>query len=166
VDFVKSDGGAKDLARVLRIPGTFNRKPEYGPDFPEVAVARVTWDNCYHLAELTAPLPPVEDKKSPRAQKHGPPATGDDGRLLDLARNAKNGAKFTALFDRGDFGGYKSQSEADAALCAMLTFWTKGDEGRADRLFRQSALFRPEKWDSVRVKGATYGTATLARVAQ
>lgn len=38
VDMVGGDDGAKDLARVLRLPGWQNRKPERGPDFPTVQI--------------------------------------------------------------------------------------------------------------------------------
>lgn len=171
VDFVGSDPGAKDLARVLRLPGTQNRKPTYGPDFPEVRLLRVFWDKVYRLTDLTHLLPPVARKTAAseairrltETKRSDPPT--DDGKLLDLARNARNGAKFAALYDRGDTSGYNSQSEADAALCAILAFWTGGDLSRIDALFRLSALFRPDKWDSVRVKGKTYGAATIERAA-
>ncbi len=39
VDLVGSDNGAKDLARVLRLPGFLNRKPRYAPDYPQVQIA-------------------------------------------------------------------------------------------------------------------------------
>ncbi|MBC8236154.1 hypothetical protein H8E77_41940, partial [bacterium] len=39
-----------------------------------------------------------------------------------------------------------SHSEADLALCCLLTFWTGGDPDRIDKLFRQSGLYR-EKWE-------------------
>jgi putative DNA primase/helicase len=68
----------------------------------------------------------------------------DDQALIEKAMNAKNGAKFTALWE-GDVSGYPSESEADLALCSMLAFWTGGDPDRIDRLFRQSGLYR-EKW--------------------
>lgn len=71
----------------------------------------------------------------------------DDEEIIRKARNAKNGAKFSALW-RGDWGplGYPSQSEADLALLSMLLYWTDGDRERADALFRKSELMRP-KWD-------------------
>jgi hypothetical protein len=170
VDFVGSDPGAKDLARVLRLPGTHNRKPSYGPDFPEVRFLRVFWDKVYRLVDLTHLLPPdtrpttaarVVQRLKNNAPR--PEIPQDDAKLLELARNARNGAKFARLFDRGDIGGYASQSEADAALCAILAFWTGGDVSRIDALFRLSALFRPDKWDSIHVKGKTYGAATIER---
>jgi P4 family phage/plasmid primase-like protien len=69
----------------------------------------------------------------------------DDHELIEKAKNAKNGAKFTALWD-GLTDGYDSQSEADLALCCLLAFWTGGDPVAIDRLFRQSGLYR-EKWE-------------------
>ena len=48
-------------------------------------------------------------------------------------------------------------------MCSLLAFWTGGDPDRVDRLFRQSALFRP-KWDQVRyADGRTYGRATVTK---
>ena len=69
----------------------------------------------------------------------------DDAVLLDRARDARNGARFTRLWN-GDWSGYASQSEADSALCFMLAFWTGRDAGRIDRLFRRSGLMR-DKWE-------------------
>jgi putative DNA primase/helicase len=71
-----------------------------------------------------------------------------DLELLDKARDAANGAKFAALFDRGDWQGegYPSQSEGDAALCNELAFYTGSDPGRIDSLFRTSRLMR-DKWN-------------------
>jgi len=66
--------------------------------------------------------------------------------LICSLRKQKNGHKFIRLFDQGDFSDYGSQSEADAALCAMLAFRLGNDPEAIDRLFRQSALYR-EKWE-------------------
>jgi hypothetical protein len=70
-----------------------------------------------------------------------------DDELLDRARDAKNGEKFKALFDRGEIKGYQSASEADAALALLLAFWTRKDPVAMERLMRRSRLTR-EKWDS------------------
>jgi putative DNA primase/helicase len=89
-----------------------------------------------------------------------PPPPLDDDELLSRAEWAGNGAKFMRLW-RGDWQGrYPSQSEADAALCATLVFWTRDPE-QIDRLFRRSGLLRG-KWD--RPWGiSTYGEHTIAR---
>jgi hypothetical protein len=84
---------------------------------------------------------------------HATPPSGellnlDDAELLERARNAKNGAQFAQLYDRGDWksSGLSSQSEADLALASRLSFWTGRDRARVDQLFRQSGLMR-EKWE-------------------
>ena len=69
-----------------------------------------------------------------------------DRRLIEKAKeHAKNGAKFAALWE-GDLSGYESPSEADQALCNLLTWWTNHDMSRVDHLFRQSKLNRA-KWE-------------------
>ena len=80
------------------------------------------------------------------AQKNKPSQISSylsDNEVLQKASCAKNGAKFSALWN-GDFD--KSHSEADLALCSMLAFWCGGDSAQIDRLFRQSALYR-QKWE-------------------
>lgn len=54
VEFVGSDPGAKDLARVLRVPGTLNYK--YDPPRP-VEFHRLDWECLYDLDELEQLLP-------------------------------------------------------------------------------------------------------------
>jgi putative DNA primase/helicase len=71
----------------------------------------------------------------------------DDKGLLRLARAAKNGDKFKALYDKGDLSAYDdNHSQADLALCFHLAFWTNCNPEQMDRLFRESALYR-EKWE-------------------
>jgi hypothetical protein len=84
----------------------------------------------------------------------------DDAALLERARGASNGTKFSALW-AGDTTGYSSSSEADLALSRLLAFWTHGDAGRIDRLVRASGLFRP-KWDERRGTH-TYGELTIEK---
>ena len=51
----------------------------------------------------------------------------------------------------------------DLQLCSTLAFWCARDAAQMDRLFRQSALFRP-KWDARHfADGRTYGEATIAK---
>lgn len=64
--------------------------------------------------------------------------------LIEKAKGAKNGAKFSRLWE-GDISGYASHSEADLALLSLLLYWVDGDEDRAALLFEQSGLCRP-KW--------------------
>jgi hypothetical protein len=68
-----------------------------------------------------------------------------DEQIIEKASTAKNGEKFKALWS-GDASAYKSESEADLALCSRLAFWTGSDRDRIDKLFRKSGLMR-KKWD-------------------
>lgn len=89
------------------------------------------------------------------------PVDLDDAALLEVAFSAKNGDKVRQLY-QGDTSGYPGHSEADMALCSHLCFYSVGDPGRIDRLFRASDLMRP-KWDEMR--GAqTYGDLTIGKV--
>ncbi|MCC8075636.1 MAG: phage/plasmid primase, P4 family [Clostridiales bacterium] len=90
----------------------------------------------------------------------GPADPLDDETLLRRARNAKNGARFSALWS-GDAAGFRSGSEADLALCNLLAFWTGRDAARMDSLFRRSGLMR-KKWDR-RQAGTTYGAITIQK---
>lgn len=99
-------------------------------------------------AELTALHTEIFGK--PQAQqKNTPPAAAldlSDQELIDKARNATNGSKFIALYDRGDVSGHNTPSDADFALCAILAFWTGKDYARIERLFNSSALGQRDKW--------------------
>ena len=64
-----------------------------------------------------------------------------DEAVITKASAAQNGEKFRRLWE-GDIAGYKTHSEADAALLAILGFWCSGDKAQMDRLFRQSGLMR------------------------
>ncbi len=88
--------------------------------------------------------------------RHFTCSRSDDG-ILEKARNARNGAKFSALFD-GSTAGYLSHSEADNALCELLLYWTDDNEDVADRLFRQSGLMS-EKWEREDYRASTFVSA-------
>lgn len=99
----------------------------------------------------------------PAQKSTGQPTTLTDAELLAKAQGASNGAKFAALWD-GSTSGYTSTSEADLALCSFLAFWSGGDTAQVDRLFRQSGLYRANKWDARHASdGATYGNLTITK---
>ena len=84
-----------------------------------------------------------------------------DDELLRLAQASKDGEAFGKLYTGDWQNKYKSQSEADFALCCKLAFWSGRNEAQIDRLFRKSGLYR-EKWDSQHsADGATYGVTTV-----
>lgn len=122
------------------------------PDCPRTISERRGEFNAIHR-EIFG-VKPVPARPERRPVKTSLP---DDQEMLDKARSASNGHRFSALYDGQD--GYGSPSEADLALCGMLAFWTGGDIGRMDRLFRSSGLMR-DKWDEQRGQ-LTYGQKTL-----
>lgn len=85
--------------------------------------------------------------------------TPEDAALLDRIRASNVGPAFARLYDQGQLGRL-SHDQADIALCAMLFVWVGPEPERLDRLFRTSALMRPQ-WDEPR-GGQTYGQRTLA----
>jgi len=129
---------------------------------PRVIAHRQGEIEALHAQTFGDPAPSAP-QLSPARPTRGNGTTLDDDDLLERARQARNGDRFTRLFDDGDLTGHPSQSEADLALCAHLAFWTNSDAAQMDRLFRRSKLFRP-KWDeSHSADGRTYGDITIAR---
>jgi len=97
--------------------------------------------------------PPRENGRTSRTVSEGL----SDDEVIGLGREAKNAAKFSALFDRGDTGAYDGDdSSADLALVSILAFYTQ-EMDQIDRIFSRSALYRPEKWG----KRADYRKKTI-----
>ena len=85
----------------------------------------------------------------------------DDDVLIARILESRQGEKFERL-QGGNWSDYDSQSEADLALCAILSFWTQ-DNVQIDRIFRTTALFRA-KWDEVHHRaGLAYGEITIRK---
>jgi len=121
--------------------------------------AALDWLHARFMESTGQSSPPVDAKPRPADSLNL-----DDAELLDKARRAKNGADFERLW-AGDLSAHGGDaSAADLALCNSLAFYTGNDPARIDRLFRQSALFRPVKWDKPhRSDGATYGRITIEK---
>ncbi|SCP98366.1 phage/plasmid primase, P4 family [Anaerobium acetethylicum] len=113
------------------------------------------------LRECTAAVLTTLDKNMRRKEKTKYSAKRDGDRAnFDIVcnlRKQKNGEKFKKLYDEGDISGYGSQSEADAALCALIAFRTGPDSAAIDDIFRSSALYR-EKWEREDYREATIAT--------
>lgn len=121
-------------------------------DVTETAEA-LTWLLDTHMRRPTPPTPAVASL--------GKSYLSDEDIIIKES-SARNSEKSNRLWN-GDITGYKTQSEADAALTSILAFWCSGDTEQIDRLFRQSCLMR-DKWEEYR--GAdTYGNMTIAKAA-
>ena len=114
----------------------------------------------YEFGDRTKELQILLDRFMRRPETYAVNSDLGEDELLNLAKNSKNGAAFTALFS-GSQTGYSSQSEADMALCRHLAFWTGKNAQKMDALFRKSGLMR-EKWDRPQ-SGSTYGAITIQK---
>jgi len=118
---------------------------------------------CHYLfpEQLEQEQPPTPSTTPTSSQTSGI----DLQQRLEKARQASNGAEFTVLFDQGDISQYDNDhSRADLALCQKLAFWLGKDEALIDQAFRQSKLYRENKWNNKhRGDGATYGQMTIKK---
>ena len=109
-----------------------------------------TYINPVERPEATAT---IKSKHNHKAE-----LTDETKALLAVMYRGKNGAKIKKLWE-GDTGDYKSQSEADLALCNYLAFYTDKNPQAINDAFIYSGLYR-DKWDESR--GAkTYGQLTI-----
>jgi len=145
VIYVGGDLAVHDLARILRLPGTYNLK--YSPP-RKVKVVYENLDATYALTELQEYLPSTINHRGetkwaiPQVVRPNDLSEQD---IVDLARASEGGKKFLRLF-RGINSDYHSASEADLAFCEILAFWTGGDFEKIDRIFRLSDRMR-KKWE-------------------
>ncbi len=147
VEWVGSDDGAKDLARVLRVPGSRNVKKEYKPNYPTVEIVKFDLDLTYELYDLSQNVAHIirKSKRTERVNTADPINVPVD--IADrLDRMLREDAGAAALFngDMSTAGG--DASKADLALCNNLSFWFGRDKQTIDMVFRQSKLYR-EKWE-------------------
>ena len=89
--------------------------------------------HAFHTRHFT------EEVRNGHASTNGNYSELTDEEVIELARSAKNAAKFEPLWS-GDTSGYTSHSEADQAFFSRLAFYTQ-DEEQLDRLYRQSGLY-------------------------
>lgn len=165
-----------DLARMLRLPGTLNHK--YQPS-RLVTLARATFGR-HPLSTFTTLLGPRTDEPSQLLGPVTPPCpvevdrgemTRDDRQwfqqvlALDPRLWRYYSGSWVDLVTAGADGTlcrkYQSASEADYAFLGFLIRYG-ADDGRAQRIYRSSALMRP-KADERRGIG-TYLTHTIGRL--
>ena len=119
---------------------------------------------CHYLLQQTS-----QQKQKPKQPNPSPvptelPTGIDLQQRLEIARHEK-GAKFASLFDQGDISQYDNDhSQADFALCQKLAFYLEKNEALIDQAFRQSKLYREDKWNyKHRGDGSTYGQMTIEK---
>lgn len=97
------------------------------------------------LTDCTAALVTILDSYMRRPGMKSPLDAKADKVIREL-RSQKNAIKFSRIFDDGQWEEYGSQSEVDAAMCAIIAFRTGDDPQLIDAVFRKSALYR-DKWE-------------------
>lgn len=152
-DAVKLDTGMYNAARIWKLYGSLACKGANLPARPHrlarllevpTSLAVVSQSQLDALATfVVVPVTPTGP-----VQRPVPPVGLDDQTLLLKMFAAKNGTDVRRLWE-GERTGYTSHSEADLALVSHLAFWTGGDMARIDTLFRQSGLYRDDKWNRV-----------------
>lgn len=119
----------------------------------------------YPVRDITKELPSVLDAHMVRPAKKSadkqpspePPVSLTDEQII---AKASNNPKFYSLFHDGNLTDYNGDaSSADLALCNILAFWTGRNEAQMDSIFRQSALYRPDKWGA----RADYRSMTIGK---
>jgi putative DNA primase/helicase len=91
VEYAGADPAAKDLARVLRVPGTLNCKAAYAPDYPAVAFVQADFARTYCLDELERLAAATAPVQQPLA-----PADNDANLANDVARAQQALARLSA----------------------------------------------------------------------
>lgn len=162
---IGGDTKVHDIARVLRVPGTINHKPERNGAIVEIRY----WesDETYFLEEIEKRIPSfVQDVKEKRRLTEASTTQfeslglDDQHVLRAMFSSRRKGELYRQLWE-GDVSGVKDQdaSAADMTLCDGLAWATGCDFDQVDRMFRQSGLMRP-KWDEAR-GASTYGADTI-----
>lgn len=118
VQLIESDDGAKDLARVLRVPGRPNVKAKYAPDYPMVEFVRADLGTLYDLGELAALIPPAIIAKEDRPQPEFTPTPGDHSAYVMAAYQGEVAAVRAAM------DGQKHYTLRSAAIKLGTLLWT------------------------------------------
>lgn len=88
----------------------------------------------------------------------------EDLDLVQRIAESKGGGKFISLWKYGDAGNYASPSEADFALCSILSWWCHDEPVRIERIFSAGKLAR-DKWERKDYRERTIANAIKARKA-
>ena len=151
-----------DIARILRVPGSENRKP----NCPPVAVEVLKLDASlrYSVADIEAklaayPRKPVAEPKPYEAPRKS--VSLSDERLIDKMLNeAANSDKVRKLWNNEVPG-----NEGDYALAQNVLWWTNGDIERTQTIMEQSgrnrAKWTEKHWSDTSEEGLLYGTIYL-----
>lgn len=157
-----------DLARLLRVPGTFNQK--YNP--PVEASILALHESCvYSLADFGYVPPPAAKPTMEVAQAVAEPADMPNDVLVRMARAVKaldkqHGTTHGMVFDMRLKGSCVfddgNQSERDYNLLCTLAWWTRCNPQQMKDIFMQSGCVREKTLRAT--SGSTYLDITIDKV--
>lgn len=153
-----------DLAGLVRIPGTINRKayPHKQVTFVSSqeasSVIRYAREDIYEMFTRT-PVLTLPTSVPPRAELPAQAVA-----LLRRACEAANSRKFKMIWGGHWKDDYSGRDAADFGLCSMLGFWLGPNPQLIDAAFRASGLYRT-KWESLEYvsTGETYGEVVVRK---
>lgn len=138
-DLVKSDDDSKDLARVLRVPGTKNLKPSYGPNFPTVTIISEDYGCVYKLEQFDLLTKSLRKKDEPKK-----PYNGTHSLIDDMATAARCLRSLSAT-RRDNYGEWVEVGMALSSLgYAGLQLWDEWSQGSG----KYKAGDCKAKWDT------------------
>jgi len=168
-----------DGARVLRIPGFRNIKAMYLEPKPIAEIIEYNTPPSQGITIHDFKIPMLSEQPDV-ALKPAPPRTEDplaadvdtipDPELIRRIRASKQGEKFSELMGGQCPDGYFAASNS---LCAILSWWTRANPDRIDRIYKTSRLYTDpptdggpngsEWWAEPVEVGLTRGEKTIAR---
>ncbi|MCL2061498.1 MAG: zincin-like metallopeptidase domain-containing protein [Firmicutes bacterium] len=117
--------------------------------------------------ELKAFLQERVGEKAPVVKKPAYTNTAADSEVIERIRRSKKGADFDTLYNGGSMfsksGGAPDNSRNDFAMLNILAFFTNCDASQMERIFRSSALYRPEKAQDYITRSVTNAIDTLQK---
>lgn len=148
VDLVGSDPDAKDLARVLRVPGTLNRKEKYAPNYPTVTIIEEDYGRLYDFGKFEALTAHLRQEK-PRTTYAGSHSVTDD--LVTAAENLKR----LSPNRRDRYGEWMNVGMALKGLgSAGLQLWDEWSRGSSS--YTEGCC--DDKWDKISADGLSLGS--------
>lgn len=162
LEYTGFDLSASEPARVLRLPGTHNHKHDTRAPVDVIHAAELPPYTMEELAPYIAESATQATQAPPPKQAPTDPAGLSDRQILSKMRAGRHGERLSRLWNGQWETDYKSQSEADIALLNALAYYAQGDTSRMDALFRQSGLYRTDKWDQMHGE-QTYAEMTIGK---
>ena len=173
VDLVGGDPASKDLARVLRLPGTQNRKTHYAPNFPTVTFVEADDRRLFSLDIFEQFTGLDAAGRAAKAATVAPNTAGkqtDDviatfnqsHRMVDLLTQAG----YTLSFERGNVARLVRPGGVSASVVVFVGDNTSFHHSSSDVLHSEHSHDAFDVWTHLTHNGDTKAAWTAAKKAQ